>query len=77
VVGARGSIQGAVFVVEVVDGVRIIWSFFFPKKKCAGDDGSKVIVDSRKLKDTENAVVTYHNPLDNVPDLARIFYDRC
>jgi len=25
----------------------------------------------------ENAVVTYHNPLDNVGDLARIFYDRC
>ena len=25
----------------------------------------------------ENAVVTYHNPLDNVSDLARIFYDRC
>jgi len=42
-----------------------------------GDDGSKVTVDSRQLKDKENAVVTYHNPLDNVPDLARIFYDRC
>ena len=51
--------------------------FFFSKTNCVGNDGSKVIVDSRKLKDKENAVVTYHNPLDNVPDLARIFYDRC
>merc|ERR1712216_62498 len=42
-----------------------------------GVDGSKVTVDSRDLADAENAVVTYHNPLDNVPDLARIFYDRC
>jgi len=42
-----------------------------------GEDGKKIVVDARELKDKENAVVTYHNPLDNVGDLARIFYDRC
>merc|ERR1740115_115072 len=42
------------------------------------DDGSAaVIVDQRKLSDSENAVVAYHNPLDNVPDLAHHFFTRC
>ena len=29
------------------------------------------------LADDLNAVVTYHNPLDNVTHLARIFFGRC
>ena len=29
------------------------------------------------LKDDENVVVTYHNPLDNVKDLAEHFFRRC
>ena len=45
---------------------------FFP------DDGSSpVICDDRVLNDKENAVVTYHNPLDNVYDLADHFFSRC
>lgn len=40
-------------------------------------DGRCKVIDSRRLTDTLNALVVYHNPLDNVPDLARIFYDRC
>merc|ERR1719246_339164 len=41
------------------------------------DGGAEVIVDQRNLSDAENAVVTYHNPLDNVPDLAHHFFTRC
>lgn len=41
------------------------------------DGGAEVIVDQRKLSDNENAVVSYHNPLDNVPDLAHHFFTRC
>ena len=28
--------------------------------------GASVVVDERELVDSDNAVVTYHNPLDNV-----------
>ena len=41
------------------------------------DGGNAQIVDQRELTDAENVVVTYHNPLDNVPDLARHFFTRC
>jgi len=46
---------------------------FFP------DDPSQspIIVDGRNLNNKENAAVVYHNPLDNVADLATIFFDRC
>jgi isocitrate dehydrogenase len=45
---------------------------FFP------DDGSSpIICDDRVLKDQNNVVVTYHNPLDNVKDLAHHFFTRC
>ena len=36
-----------------------------------------VVVDDREIVDDLNAVVTYHNPLDNVTHLARIFFGRC
>eukprot|EP00041_Stephanoeca_diplocostata_P008364 m.124441 g.124441 ORF g.124441 m.124441 type:complete len:396 (+) comp17285_c0_seq1:159-1346(+) len=39
--------------------------------------GDEVVIDERTLTDNENAVVTYHNPLDNVPDLAHHFFSRC
>jgi hypothetical protein len=45
---------------------------FLPKN---GDNA--IIVDQRDLPDAKNAVVTYHNPLDNVPDLAHHFFKRC
>ena len=32
------------------------------------------IIDSRELKDVENKIVVYDNPMDNVPDLAHIFF---
>jgi isocitrate dehydrogenase len=39
--------------------------------------GPPLKVDERELKDDLNAVVTYHNPLDNVTDLAHHFFTRC
>eukprot|EP00591_Stephanopyxis_turris_P003681 CAMPEP_0195525266 /NCGR_PEP_ID=MMETSP0794_2-20130614/25620_1 /TAXON_ID=515487 /ORGANISM="Stephanopyxis turris, Strain CCMP 815" /LENGTH=546 /DNA_ID=CAMNT_0040655689 /DNA_START=33 /DNA_END=1673 /DNA_ORIENTATION=- len=45
---------------------------FLPK--CGGEP---FIVDSRELKDEENVGVVYHNPYDNVEDLAHIFFKRC
>eukprot|EP00322_Chrysochromulina_rotalis_P005331 CAMPEP_0115848420 /NCGR_PEP_ID=MMETSP0287-20121206/10914_1 /TAXON_ID=412157 /ORGANISM="Chrysochromulina rotalis, Strain UIO044" /LENGTH=482 /DNA_ID=CAMNT_0003302335 /DNA_START=36 /DNA_END=1484 /DNA_ORIENTATION=+ len=41
------------------------------------DGSAPTIVDSRSIPDASNAVVTYHNPLDNVPDLAHHFFSRC
>lgn len=35
------------------------------------------IVDGRNLDNISNAAVVYHNPLDNVEDLAHIFFTRC
>lgn len=39
--------------------------------------GEPVVVDDRNITDDLNAVVAYHNPLDNVAHLARIFFGRC
>ena len=39
--------------------------------------GEPIVVDDRKITDDLNAVVAYHNPLDNVTHLARIFFGRC
>lgn len=42
------------------------------------DHGPAKIIDHRRLTESENnAVVTYHNPLDNVADLAHHFFKRC
>lgn len=38
--------------------------------------GKETVVDDRKLIDDLNAVVTYHNPLDNVETLAHHFFTR-
>merc|ERR1712226_626219 len=40
-------------------------------------NNSPVIVDAREVKDEMSAVVVYDNPLDNVEDLAHIFFERC
>lgn len=36
--------------------------------------GEIVVVDDRYMQDQNNVAVTYHNPLDNVPDLAHHFF---
>jgi len=41
-------------------------------------DGSPpFVVDKRDLTDKNNVVVVYHNPYDNVVELAHIFFQRC
>lgn len=35
------------------------------------------VVDSRSMCSADNVAVVYHNPLDNVPDLAHHFFARC
>ena len=45
---------------------------FFPE-----DGSAPIFCDDRVLKDKNNVVVTYHNPLDNVEDLAHHFFTRC
>jgi isocitrate dehydrogenase len=35
------------------------------------------IVDKRELTDDNNVVVVYHNPYDNVKELAHLFFKRC
>lgn len=42
------------------------------------EDGSPpFVVDKRDLTDENNVVVVYHNPYDNVKDLAHLFFKRC
>lgn len=41
------------------------------------DGNPPFIVDKRDLTDDENVAVVYHNPYDNVEDLAHIFFNRC
>lgn len=36
-----------------------------------------IVIDGREVSDDESAVVVYDNPLDNVEDLAHIFFTRC
>jgi isocitrate dehydrogenase len=66
---AIGGEYGAGF--KVV-GAGTVKTTFIP-----ADGSAEVAVDERKLDTTNNAVVTYHNPLDNVPDLAHHFFTRC
>merc|ERR1712232_821468 len=56
-----------------VVGKGHVVSTFFP------DDDSKppAKVNARQLTDTENAIVIYDNPYDNIEDLAHIFFERC
>jgi len=46
---------------------------FFPEEM----DEKPVIIDGRRTTDSRSAVVVYDNPLDNVEDLAHIFFSRC
>ena len=46
---------------------------FFPDS----DDDDPIIVDARRLSDSQNVAVVYHNPLDNIETLAHHFFSRC
>jgi isocitrate dehydrogenase len=41
------------------------------------DGGAPFVVDKRDLTDKHNVCVVYHNPYDNVRELAHIFFKRC
>ena len=42
------------------------------------NDGSPpFVVDKRDLTDSQNAVVVYHNPYDNIEALGHLFFKRC
>jgi len=47
-------------------------TIFTPK-----DGGKPITVDDRELTDECNAVVSYHNPYDNVVPMAHHFFSRC
>merc|ERR1740138_1486723 len=51
---------------------RVLTTFFPEDIKT-----TPVIIDGREVNDAESAVVVYDNPLDNVEDLAHIFFARC
>jgi len=51
---------------------RVLTTFFPDSMKDA-----PVVIDGREVNDNSTAVVVYDNPLDNVEDLARIFFARC
>jgi len=53
-------------------GAGQLLTTFIPK-----DGSAPYVVDSRELEDECNVAVVYHNPYDNVPDLAHIFFKRC
>merc|ERR1719188_2145919 len=52
---------------------RVLTTFFPEDMK----NGKPEIIDGREVNDDETAVVVYDNPLDNVGDLAHIFFTRC
>lgn len=66
---AVGGEYGAGF--KQVGAGRLMTTFF------PDDDSTPIIVDARHVTDEKNAAVVYHNPYDNVADLAHIFFQRC
>lgn len=41
------------------------------------DGSAPIIVDKREFTDDHNVAVVYHNPYDNIKDLAHYFFQRC
>jgi isocitrate dehydrogenase len=41
------------------------------------ENDAPIVVDKRDLSDDHNVVVVYHNPYDNVAELAHLFFQRC
>mmetsp|Transcript_24880 Transcript_24880/g.59062 ORF Transcript_24880/g.59062 Transcript_24880/m.59062 type:complete len:561 (+) Transcript_24880:126-1808(+) len=55
---------------EVGEGTLL--TTYLPK-----DGSPPFVVDKRDLTDEHNVVVVYHNPYDNVAELAHLFFKRC
>jgi len=55
---------------EVGEGTLL--TTYIPK-----DGSAPFVVDKRDLTDKHNVAVVYHNPYDNVEELAHLFFERC
>jgi len=66
---AVGGEYGAGY--KMVSGDGVVETVFRP-----ADGSPETVVDTREIEG-DNGVVLYHNPLDQVPDLAHIFFERC
>ena len=69
----RHAVGGEYSAGSAMVGKGVLKTIYYPDGKV---DGAQEI-DSRILDNEVNAVVTYNNPLDNVPDLAHHFFTRC
>lgn len=58
-------------------GWKVLGPGFVKTLYYENDSVLPIVIDEREIKDKINAVVTYHNPLDNVDDLAHHFFSRC
>ena len=58
-------------------GWKVLGPGFVKTLYYENDSVLPILIDEREIKDKINAVVTYHNPLDNVDDLAHHFFSRC
>lgn len=68
----RHAVGGEYGAKHATVGPGTVKSIFYP------EDGSEPLeIDSRTLVDQQNAVVVYHNPYDNIKDLAHHFFTRC
>ncbi len=65
---AVGGEYGAGF--KIVGKGKLVTTFY-PE-----EGGEAILIDERKLTDSENAAVTYHNPYDNIDELAHHFFSR-
>lgn len=68
----RHAVGGEYGAGSKIVGHGVLQTKFFP------DSGADpIVVDERKLTDRSNAVVTYHNPYDNIEDFGQHFFSRC
>jgi len=68
----RHAVGGEYGAKHATVGPGRVETIFYPE-----DGGEPLQIDDRTLTDSQQAVVTYHNPLDNVTDLAHHFFSRC
>jgi len=74
----RQAVGGEYGASHATVGAGTVVTKFYPNDANGEMDPENFLaVDERQLTDEQNAVVTYHNPLDNVADLAHHFFSRC
>jgi len=68
----RHAVGGEYGASHATVGPGTVETYFKP-----ADGGEPQLIDNRTLTDEQSALVVYHNPLDNVADLAHHFFSRC